>query len=258
MKEIAVVTGASSGLGREFVRQVNAFYPGISEVWCIGRDFKKLKRLGSTKKLRIKLFSLDLTKACDLQALAQALKEEKKIVRVLVNGAGSGYYGPFSKEALTEHQETVRLNCEALTAVTYLCLPYLKRGSRVIQIASAAAFFPQPDFAVYAASKTYVLSLSRALSMELRERGISVTAVCPGPVDTPFLKRSRKGRDVPSYKKNAAANPRRVVRKALLDSVRKRGLSIYGKGILGMYLGTQLLPQSLFTKATYFLNKHCR
>ncbi|HIQ95920.1 MAG TPA: SDR family NAD(P)-dependent oxidoreductase [Candidatus Limivivens merdigallinarum] len=262
MKEIAVVTGASSGLGREFVRELGAFYPSIQEVWCIGRNIRRLKCLGNTEKRRIKILPLDLTKESDLKTLSQAFKEElsggKGAIRLLVNAAGSGYYGPFAKDSLNRHQETIRINCEALTGVTYLSLPYLRRGSRILQLASAAAFFPQPDFAVYAASKAYVLSFSRALSLELKAKGISVTAVCPGPVDTPFLKRSRAGKNVPSYKKRTAANPKAVARLALFHSLKGRNLSLYGGSIHALYLGTQLLPQSCFSFAASLLNTEKR
>ena len=93
MKEIAVVTGASSGLGREFVRELGAFYPSIQEVWCIGPNIRRLKCLGNTEKRRIKILPLDLTKESDLKTLSQAFKEElsggKGAIRLLVNAAGN-------------------------------------------------------------------------------------------------------------------------------------------------------------------------
>ena len=198
---IAVITGATSGLGREFCRLSAKHYPKLDEIWCIGRRVSGLPDL-SPSGPKLRFFLLDLSKERDLELFRKSLEEQKKLhIKLLINGAGTGKYGAFETTELFALTDTVRINCEALTALTRICLPHMKPKSRIIQMCSGAAFFPQPDFAVYAASKAYVLAFSRALALELKERGISVTAVCPGPVDTPFLSRSRKGVKVPAYKK---------------------------------------------------------
>ena len=110
-----------------------------------------------------------------------------------------GRIGRFEEITLPEHQQTTRLNDEALMTVTYLCLPYMGKGSRVVQMASASAFVPQPGFAVYAASKAYVMSFSRALRSEVRKKGITVTCVCPGPVDTAFFEGAEKYHKMPLF-----------------------------------------------------------
>ena len=143
----------------------------------------------------------------------------------------------------------VRLNCEALCAVTRLVLPYMPHNSRIIQFASAAAFLPQPDFAVYAASKAFVLSYSRALGEELRDRDIYVTAVCPGPVKTEFLELAETTGQIPLYKRLVMANPRHVVRKALKDSIMGRPVSVYGLTMKVFLLLTKILPHSMILAA---------
>ena len=130
----------------------------------------------------------------------------------------------------------IRLNCEALTDLTHRMIPHMRRGSRIIQMASSAAFMPQPYFAVYAATKSYVLSFSRALGEELKSAGIYVTNVCPGPVETPFLSHAygRYG-EMSFFKKMATAKPDRVVRKALKDCKRGKEVSLYGLSMNILY-----------------------
>lgn len=238
--KIAVVTGASSGMGREFVKQTAAQYRFLDEIWVIGRSNEKLCRLQEHTSKRLRILPMDLEQQEARMRLAQMLKTEKPCIRLLVNCAGIGKIGDFSKLSLNSQESCVRLNCEALTAVTYLCLPYMHQGTRVIQMASAAAFVPQPGFAVYAASKSYVLSFSRALREELRERGITVTAVCPGSVDTPFFENQRYS--IPAYKKKVMAKPEAVVQKAIRDAVGGKELSVYGGSMQAFRAVCKILP----------------
>lgn len=252
---IAVITGATSGIGRACYKEIRKKYRWLDEIWCIGRNIKKLACLSQQENPRVRVFSLDLLKEEELAVFRQALAEHPGLqIKLLVNAAGTGKYGSFQKREIPELADTVRLNCEALTVMTRLCLPYMKKKSRILEIASGAAFFPQPDFAVYAASKAYVLSLSEALRLELKNRGITVTAVCPGPVDTPFLPKSREGVSVPSYKKTSPASPSAVAKKAILDASNGKALSLYGMPMRLLYFASQFLPGRLFAKITFYLN----
>ena len=157
--KIAVITGASSGMGREFVRQIPHFYMNLDELWIISRRKDRLEAIAKTCSVPVRIFAGDLTDPMFLQTVKDTL----------VNAAGFGKSGTvldIAKEEWPAQSEMVRLNCEALTNMTLLCMPYLSQGSRILQIASAAAFAPQPQFAVYAATKSYVLSFSRALGAE--------------------------------------------------------------------------------------------
>ncbi len=226
MKKIALITGASSGIGREFVSQIICNYPSLDELWLISRREEallKLRRSFPEKKIRI--FPLDLSQESSFKYLEVVLKEEKPLIRILVNSAGLGKDGKIASQKWQDGCAMIDVNCKALTAVTMLCLPYLRKGSRMIQVDSGAAFFPQPGFGIYAATKSYVLSFSQTLGMELRKRKITVTAVCPGPVDTEFF---QNGEIVLSkFKKAFLAQPQKVVHKALKDAQNGKQISIY-------------------------------
>lgn len=170
--EIAVITGASSGMGREFVRQIPHFYMNLDELWIISRRKDRLEAIAKTCSVPVRIFAGDLTDPMFLQTVKDTLQRLRPDIRMLVNAAGFGKVVLFGyrKEEWPAQSEMVRLNCEALTNMTLLCMPYLSQGSRILQIASAAAFAPQPQFAVYAATKSYVLSFSRALGAEWKKK----------------------------------------------------------------------------------------
>ena len=127
--------------------------------------------------------------------------------------------------------------------MTALCLPYMHCGSRIVNLSSAAAFGPQPGFAVYSATKAYVYSLSMALGRELKGSGIYVTAVCPGPVDTEFF--DHTGKEVASVKKKFRADAKDVVRKALIDSARGKKISVYGLSMKAAWVVSKIVPDSV-------------
>lgn len=187
MKNIAIVTGASSGMGREFVLQIAGKYKKLDEIWAIARSEERLQQLQGEASIPVRILPMDLTMGENLKKLMALLAVENPKVRLLVASAGCGKIGSFFGSSYEGNLEMIDLNCRALTAVTYACLPYMPPRSRILLMASSAAFAPQPGFAVYAATKAYVLSLARALRQELREQMLTVTAVCPGPVDTEFL-----------------------------------------------------------------------
>lgn len=247
--KIAVVTGASSGMGREFAKQIGYLYHSLDEIWVIARRKERLLALQAQSVVPLRIFEGDLLKPPVYAAFKQALAEEQPDIRMLVNAAGFGKTGSV-EEILSEDKNTqlemIDLNCIALSRMTFFCMPYLSRGSRILNLASAAAFCPQPLFAVYAATKSYVLSFSRALGEELRSKGILVTAVCPGPVDTEFFDVSGKIENV--WKKMVLAKAPDVVRKALLDSRAGKSMSVYGIAIKGARIASKLIPHQLILK----------
>lgn len=246
--KIAIVTGASSGMGREFITQIADRFNGIEEIWVVARRKERLKELVGKVPVSLRQFAIDLTDQGDLMELQIALEEEHPDVKWLINAAGFGKIGAVGSVSLKDETGMVDLNCTALCAVTHMVLPYLSGNSRVIQFASSAAFLPQPDFAIYAATKSFVLSYSRALNEELKPRGIYVTAVCPGPVKTEFFDIAETTGEVAVYKRLVMADPKRVVKKAIRDSMMGRPVSIYGITMNAFHLLCKFLPHGLILR----------
>lgn len=245
MKKIAIVTGASSGMGREFVLQLDQIAKQVDEIWLIARRAGRLFELEKQVHHKVSICPADLTKAEELRGIEKLLKKEAPSISVLVNAAGFGVHGRLEESDMETTLGMVDLNCRALTAVTKLCLPYMAKGGRIINFASAAAFVPQPRFAVYAASKSYVVSLSRALNSELAPRAVSVTAVCPGPVDTEFFRHEDCDINNTMYKRMVMARPERVVRQALVDAKNRKAISVYGGSMKAFRVVTKLLPHKV-------------
>lgn len=241
--KIAIVTGASSGFGRLFVAELQKCCRNLDEIWVVARRKERLQELAEESSIPIRIFEADLGKKHWDREFLAALSEESPEIRILINCAGYGKTGRCSEIDIEEQLGMIDVNCRALTKMTLLALPYLGRGARVIEIASAAAFTPQPGFAVYAASKAYVLSFSRALREELRPRGISVTAVCPGPSETEFF--NRAGRGLGPVKAKTAVAPERIVKDALRAAWKRREMAVCGGLMKATNVLCKVLPHSL-------------
>lgn len=238
----AIITGASSGLGREFARQLAASGE-VGELWLIARTRERLEEtaseLASRFSVSTRVMPMDLKNGpAPLQTALETLRPN---VRWWINNAGFGRAGLFEDLPGDELAAVVELNCRALVACDSVVLPYLSRGAHVVHTASVAAFLPQPSFAVYAASKAFVLSYSRALSAEWRPKGITATAVCPGPMETGFFDATEKTL-ASSIKKIGIEKPEKVVRVALRRARRGKDISISGLSGKAIRLASRLLP----------------
>lgn len=244
---IVIITGASSGMGTEFALQLDAelSMKKVDEIWLIARRKEALLEVASVMEHTTRVLDMDMTKQADMDRLKALLHSEKPDVRMLVNCAGFGILGSFDEQSEADEIGMIDLNCRALTQMTHLCLPYMKRNSRIIQLASSAAFIPQKNFAVYAATKSYVLSFSRGLNEDLRKRGIYVTAVCPGPVNTPFFDIAEKGGNTLTIKKLVMAKAEKVVAQAIRASRDKKTVVVYSLPMRATQLITKLLPHDL-------------
>ena len=205
-----------------------------------------------------RILAMDVTKDAQLDRLEDTLQEKNAVVRMLVNCAGYGVMGAVESQNREDMLGMIRLNCEALTNITQRLIPYMSRNSRIIQLASSAAFLPQVDFAVYAATKSYVLSFSRALGEELRSKGIYVTSVCPGPVDTPFFEIAERNGSTLAIKKYTMVKPDRVVAKALKDSYNKKSTSVCSLPIQAFEVVSKVLPHDEILRFTTYLKKRER
>lgn len=192
--KIAIVTGASSGMGKEFVMQLGA-YTDMEEIWVIARRTDALEALKSIVSTPIRPISLDLCKEESFSAFAALLQQEKPEVRLLVNAAGFGKFGDFRQIPLEDDLRMIDLNCRALVAMTRITLPYMGKNSHILQLDSLSAFQPVPYMAVYGATKSFVLSYTRAAISELKGTGIRMMAMNPGWVKTEFFHHAMKTDD---------------------------------------------------------------
>ena len=247
----AVITGASAGIGVEFTRQAAEMFPEIECFWLIARREGRLKELAAELRGKeVVCMSLDLCDEGSFDVLAEKLRDEKPEIRLLVNNAGCGYLGNVG-ETPPEHQTRMtKLNVTALTAVTSLCVPYMSRGAHIINVSSIASFCPNPRMTVYSATKSYVSAFSLGIREELKEKGITSTAVCPGPMDTEFIqlggiKGHSKTFDILPY-----CNPKKVAEGTLLSA--KLGRAYYTpKAFYKLYKAVaKLTPSPLMVKFT--------
>lgn len=214
-KRIAVVTGASSGLGCEFARQLDGLQVA-DELWLVARNQEALAEVAAQLDTPARAVAADLTSEVDIASIRTLLAAEQPRVTFLVNAAGFGKFGDWQTISDAAVDSMIDLNCRGLVDMTSAALPYMERGGRIIQVASAAAFVPLPHMNVYAATKAFVLRYTRALRWELHGAGITVTALCPTWVKTGFEKVARisgGGNDVGHL--FGAQTPQQVVRRAL-------------------------------------------
>lgn len=244
MKRIAVITGASSGMGRRAVETCDALGP-FDEIWAIARRREKLEELKETAPCPVRVLDMDLTDRKSFEVYAAALQEEPVAVKLLVNAAGFGKFRSVMDTPLAVNLNMVDLNCQAVQALCQLTVPYMPQGSHILNFASQAAYQPIPFIDVYGASKAFVLSYSRALNRELQSRGIHVMAVCPFWTRTAFFDRAIDPDREPVVKKyDVMYDPRDVVAQAWRDAKKDRDMSRYGAVARFNGALAKLLPHS--------------
>lgn len=248
--KIAVITGASAGLGVELLRAATELCPEIESYWLIARRKDRLEALQKQFPQKdLRPVPLDLTDRASFKELNALLEAEKPEVALLINNAGMGKLCDFETGDADTQLSAVDLNCRASTAVTHCCLPYMHEGSLIMNISSIASFAPTPRMTVYCSTKAYVQSFSRALREELKPRGINVISVCPGPMDTEFLGIAgcEKGKSR-TFDTLPHQDPAEIARKALKAGL--RGKSVY---TMGLFYKTyrvlaHILPKSFIMK----------
>lgn len=246
---IAVITGASSGLGWEYAKAVYETRLDLDQIWVIARREERLKELQTELGGTVIPVAFDITDPQSVENYTQLLKEKNATVKLLINNAGFGKLDDFEKISTDENARMVRLNCEALTVMTSTTLPFMNEHSEIINSCSIASFAPNTRMAVYSSTKAYVMSLSRALREELKKRKINVLAVCPGPMDTEFLgvANIEKGTSK-TFDTLPRVNPRTMAVKSLKAS--RKGRAVYTNRIFYKFyrLLAKLLPHSLVMK----------
>ena len=241
MSKIAVITGASSGIGREFVYAIDK--TDLDEIWVIARRQDRLEELREKCGHPVRPLSLDLSDDTGIEAYQELLNQEKPEIHILVNAAGFGVFGPFAENDLQKQLKSARLNALALTAMCHVSLPFMKQGDSIVNMGSNSSWQPVPYQTVYGASKSYVLNFSRSLGRELRERVIHVMCVCPGWIKTEFQQVAEHDRYIRYV--DRWYGPDEVVDQAMKDLKKKKQVSILGHPVRRQVRLVKFLPVNL-------------
>lgn len=222
---VAVITGASSGLGVEFFNTICSDYPDIKEIWVIARRRERLESLvEKAKEVKVVPLALDITKQEDIAEYLRLLEEKKPDIALLINNAGSGKLANVWELDPSVQGNMVTLNCRAMTEMTAGSIKYMKKGGAIINTCSIASFVPTPRMTVYSATKAYVMAFSKGLRVELKQKGINCLAVCPCPMKTEFLEKG----DITGKSKNfdslPTCDPARVARASVKHAFEGRGI----------------------------------
>lgn len=245
IKKIAIITGASSGFGAEYSRQIDKRFKYLDEIWLIARREDRLLQI--SKKLancQAVILPYDLNQNKAFEEIRQKLQTGEYFIDILVNNAGFGRTSAFADEDFEYLSNMLDLNISAVVKLTHICLTYMGKKSKLINIASAAAFSPLPYFASYAATKSFVLNFTLSLSAELEERKIQTIAVCPGPCRTEFFNADDKILNSGLKIKTA----KEVVNQTFKDLTKRKLLSITGLDIKLISILTKIIPLKIILK----------
>ena len=243
--KIAVITGASSGMGKEFVFAIDKEFE-LDEIWVIARREEKLKELGEKCRAKVRAVALDLSDRESFAVYKGILETEKPEIQVLVNAAGCGLFGTFTEMDMDRQLDIIDLNDGALTAMCHMSIPYMPEGSHIINLASNSSWQPVPYINVYGASKAYVMSFSRALGVELKAQKIHVMAVAPGWIKTELFDHAVHDDTIKYYDRYYTAE--QVIERAMKDLRKNKAVSILGFPVRMQVRAVKHLPVSLVMK----------
>lgn len=245
---IAIITGASAGLGQAYFAAVRRRRTDLDGIWLVARRADRLEAMAADCPIPVTVLPLDLAEDGAYTALAEKLAAEQPTVELLINNAGLGTLGNMAQSDVATQIRMVDVNCRGLTAVTTAVLPYMTRGSAIINVASIAAFAPNARMAVYSSTKAFVFSLSGALREELHDSGINVLAVCPGPMSTEFLDLAAITGQSKTFERLPYCDPQKVAARSLDAAL--AGRAVYTNRLFFKFyrLLAKLLPRALVMK----------
>ncbi len=253
---IAIITGASSGIGREFARQMKEKLL-VDEFWFIARRAGRMQALAEELGVKAKIISADLTEREGIDAVRGAFEEEKPKVKYLVNAAGFGKFGSFDELDESYVEKMIDLNAKALVLITHITVPYMEWGGRIVQLGSGSCFTPLPYFNVYSSSKAFVLHYTKSLNYEIKKYGLRATCFCPGWVETDFLE---KATDNPTVTMPKAMKPllktERVVAKCIRAMTKGRAMCVTNWYTKLQHALFKTLPDSILSKIWLGMLKH--
>ena len=250
MKRIAIITGASSGVGKEFVRQLDAQRGGpLDALWLIARNASRLEEVAaSCKNVPALTIPCDLANEESCLKLEEMLDDPDIVVEWLINSAGFGKFGDYQTVGAHQNALMVKLNCLGIVQMCSLVLPHMHAGSRIVNLSSIAGAIPQVMLATYSATKAFVLELSRMLDYELSPCGIHVMAVCPKFMKTRFLDNPGSSEAADGMCRIGFEDVSRVVSKTLRRAVKGKNLCMPSPEMRLLYLASRLMPRRLLFK----------
>ena len=245
---IAILTGASAGLGKSFFKSLIARYPDLDGIWLVARRRERLEEMAADSPIPVTVLPLDLVDAASYDALGERLKAENVKVKILINNAGLGELDNVADSTWPVQSRMVDLNCRALTAVTTLTLPYMERGGFIVNVCSIASFCPNTRMTVYSSTKAYVMSFTKGLREELKPLGVNALAVCPGPMRTEFLDVANITERSKMFKTLPYSDPDAVADKAMVAAA--KGRCVYTHLLLFKFYRVlaKLVPHSIMMK----------
>ena len=246
-KDIAIITGAAGGLGREFVRLLDNDQ-NLDGIFVLGRNEEKLNSLVTEFGNKIKPYIIDLSDRNKIKEFEQYLKNQNVNIKTLINNAGYAKFCSYDDISFDESLDMMDVNVNAVVGLCIICIPFMQKGSHIINIASQAGFQPLPYMNIYASTKAFVKNYSQALNVELKAKGITVTAVCPGWIKTPFFSRAEINSPVAPRHFWFRVTPDIIAKKALEDAYKGKDISIYGLYVNICHIFTKILPEKFIIK----------
>ena len=253
---IAIVTGASSGIGAELARGLVS--RGIDEIWLVARRRERLVSLGEELGIKYKCITADLATSEGIESVREALKSENPSVKYLINAAGFGDFGAFDELPEEEITKMIDLNVKALVLITHMCVPYMERGGRIVQMGSGSCFTPLPYFNVYSSGKVFVLHYTKSLNHELKKYGVRATCFCPGWVETEFLGKAGafKATRPKVEKMKPVLNCEKVVRGCLRAMDKGRAMYVTNWYTKMQHMLFKIVPDPILTKIWLGMLEH--
>ena len=246
-KTIAIITGASGGFGKEFVKlliQDNS----INEIFALSRSEEKLEALKKEFGEKIKPYIIDLSIPEKIKEFGRYLETQNVTVKILINNAGYAKFCSYDDISTEESLNMINLNISGVVAMGLTCIPFMENGSHILNIASQAGFQPVPYLNIYSATKSFVKNYSQALNVELKDKGIKVTAVCPGWMKTNLYERGSVGAKKAPTRFMGMVSPEKKKKKALKDAYNNKDISVYGLHVKICTLIARLLPEKIIMK----------
>lgn len=245
---IAIITGASSGIGRRFAEEIEKTGE-VDGFLLLSRRRGNLEEVAAALHTPTDILPADLGTPEGIETLRTYLTEKKPAVRYLVNAAGYGVFGDYTQVSEEDVTGMIDLNVKALVLISHMVIPYMEKGGHILEMGSASVFTPLPGFNIYASTKAFVYHYAQALAYEVKPRGLSVTVLCPGWVRTEFFARAESGKSSGPRVKKPMLSVEYVVAKAMRAMRKGRLLCTCNWYTKLQHLFSKILPNRWMIRA---------